>query len=341
VVQYSYYRLKEFVKYAFITVTDFDFFPGTIATVSSVLEFHPEADIYVIQNDKHPQSSSQAAHFQNGERVHFQPSSRFETGGRFIGAWELKAYAVSDLAEGYDVIIGIDSDCLLCSALHEEIRQCADKGGFMGGRDFVQNYDHSYGVYGMVTPAHNPKYMSTSLFFCAVTKRNRRILRRWAECCNAAMFNGTGPHPGHGDQGVLNAVLCAEDALGLVELLDNWLWSQHWVYWDSDIQYADGCFINRAAHNQRQRAFHCGGDEKFWSRKHSARVNGQNSKQTLAYAWFLAMFWFGRCREWPRNLVQHVTPANQHLVADLVNFLPEVFQVYPHARSLWGGSVNL
>jgi hypothetical protein len=323
------------VKYAFITVTDSDFFPGTLATVSSVLEFHPEADLYVVQNDKHPLGSSQAACFQNLERVHLLPSSRFAANGRFIGAWELKAYAVSDLAEGYDVIIGIDSDCVLCSPLHDEIRRCADTGGFMGGHDVEQNYDQSYEIYGMVTPGHNPKYMSTSLFFCAVTKINRRILRRWAECCNAAMFNGTGSHPGHGDQGVLNAVLCAENALGTVELLDNWLWSQHWVYWDSDIEYADGCFMNRAAQNQRQRAFHCGGDEKFWSRKHSARVRGRNSKQACAYAWFLAMLWFGRCRERAGNLVQDLTPSNQHLVTDLVNFLPQIFQVYPRARALW------
>jgi hypothetical protein len=329
------------VRCAFITVTDYDFFPGTLATVSSVLEYHPEADVFVIQNDKHPLTGPQAESFQNRGRVRLHPSSSFAGKCRYIGAWELKAYATSDLAGDYDVLIGIDSDCLLCSPLHKEIRRCAKMGAFLGGKDRSMDFDESYSVYGIATPARNTRYMSTSLFFCAITDANRRILRRWAECCNSAIFNGTGPHAGYGDQGVLNALLYSENARGSVKLLNNWLWSQHWVYWDSDIHYFDGRFINRSAHNQRQRAFHCVGRDKFWSRQHSKRVLGPNPQQTWAYVWFLAMFWFGRCRDWPRHLVQHLTPATQHLVTDLVHFLPQVFQAYSRARALWDGRPRL
>ena len=53
--------------------------------------------------------------------------------------------------------------------------------------------------YGIDAPVHAERYMSTSLYLCAVNEDNKAILRRWAECCSAAEFNGRGPYPGHGD----------------------------------------------------------------------------------------------------------------------------------------------
>ncbi len=74
---------------------------------------------------------------------------------------------------------------------------------------------------GIDAPVHIERYMSTSLYLCAVNDDNQAILRRWAECCSSAEFNGRGPYPGHGDQGVLNAVLFAADGSARVQLLDN------------------------------------------------------------------------------------------------------------------------
>jgi hypothetical protein len=232
--------------------------------------------------------------------------------------------------------VGIDSDCLLCSNVDEEIQRCFESGGFLGGKDGDGKlYDDSYRVYGISTPARNARYMSTSLFFCAVNDRNRRILRRWAECCSAAAFNRQGPYPGHGDQGVINAVLFAENAVEAVELLENRLWSQHFEYWDSIIDYRAGAFVNCSFQTHRQRAFHCGGLEKYWTREHSIRVRHRNSLQTYPYVWFLAMIWFGISRNWSVDPLQYLPPQSHHLVQDMVDFLPQIFQVYPHARTIW------
>jgi hypothetical protein len=177
--------------------------------------------------------------------------------------------------------------------------------------------------------------MSTSLYFCAVNDANVRILRRWTECCNAAIFNGSGRNPGHGDQGILNAVLFAENGAQTVNLLDNRLWSQHWVYWDSIIEARGNEFINLSAGGQRQRAFHCGGAEKFWAKEHRDRVLNENSLQTYPYVWFLAMLWFGACRNWSVDPYQYLPPASHHLAEDLVHFLPQIMQIHPSARRLW------
>jgi hypothetical protein len=220
--------------------------------------------------------------------------------------------------------------------LDDVIKQCFASGGFIGGQDGNgADYDDSYSIYGITTPVRNPRYMSTSLYFCAVNDANMRVLRRWTECCNAAIFNATGPHPGHGDQGILNAVLFAENGAQTVDLLDNRLWSQHWVYWDSIIEARGNEFFNVSAGGQRQRAFHCGGAEKFWASEHCDRVLNENSLQTYPYVWFLAMLWFGACRNWSVDPYQYLPPASHHLAEDLVHFLPQIMQIHPAAKRLW------
>ena len=106
------------VRYAFVTITDWDFFPGTLATVNSVLEFHPLATIFVVHNDKNALGPLlRPPALSNNPRVRLLPSSAFSHSGRYIAAWELKAYVMADLAESgeYDLLVGIDSwDCLLC-----------------------------------------------------------------------------------------------------------------------------------------------------------------------------------------------------------------------------------
>lgn len=324
------------IRHAFITVTDYEFFPGTLATVSSILEFQPNADIFVINNEKRPLTTQQAVCLRRYSRVCLLDSSRFAGNGRYIGAWELKAYAAHDLAMGYEVIAGIDSDCVLCSNVDKEVQRCFETGGFLGGQDGNGvDYDHTYRMYGIGAPTHNPHYMSTSLFFCAVNDTNQKILKKWVDCCNAAVFNNRGSYPGHGDQGVLNALLFAENGSRTIELLDNLLWSQHWVYWDSIIDYRGGVFINRSAHGKPQRAFHCGGAEKYWAKSHSDRVFEGHPLQTYPYAWFLAMLWFGPCRNWSIDPLQYLPPEAHHLTADLVHFLPQIMQIYSPARKMW------
>jgi SAM-dependent methyltransferase len=324
------------IQTAFITVTDYDFFPGTLATVNSILHFHPDVDVHVVVNHKHPLSEPQRKCFEGKPGVFVLDSHVLEQPGRFINAWELKAYASEHLADRYDVIVGIDSDCLLCSGVHGEIRRCVEIGGFLGGRDGSgADYDSGYSVYGIQTPAHNPSYMSTSLFFCACTPQNRRIFARWSECCNAAQFNGRGAYPGHGDQGVLNAILFSENALARIQLLPNPLWSQHWVYWDSIISFRNGEFVNLSCDGQPQRSFHCGGAEKFWSRDHRDRILQDRALQTYPYVWFLSMLWFGRCTPWDIDPCQILPPKCHPLIEDLVHFLPQIFQVHRPARHRW------
>lgn len=184
------------MKCIFITVTDRAFFPGTLATVNSILNFHPSIPIIVVQNDRLPLTLPQIGLLRQSPQISVVNSASLARDGRYINAWELKAYAAYDLCEGHDVVVGIDSDCVLCGPVDDQVRQAHESGGWLGGKDGAgADYGDDYRAYGMQTPAKNPKYMSTSLFFCAVTPANRKILARWATLQSspqgASMFRTT------------------------------------------------------------------------------------------------------------------------------------------------------
>jgi hypothetical protein len=321
-------------RIAFLTVTDRAFFPGTVATVNSVLLFHPDAELIVIDNLTNALSGPQRDLLERGG-VTVVPSDRFRAEGRHLGPWELKTYAACDLAPAYDLIIGIDSDCVLCADIGEEMRHALQTGKFLGGRDGDGvTYDASYAVYGIRPGSFNPSYMSTSLYFCPTKTENRAVLRRCAECTNAAQYNGRGPYPGHGDQGLLNAVLFSARGPHAVELLDNALWSQHWRYWDDRIIFDGGCFLNTAAHGCKQRSFHCGGAEKFWEEAHVRRVRSRNPCQALNYTWWLYLLWFGRCRDASIDPDAYLPGPSRHLPRDLVDFFGPM-RKFQRGLKLW------
>lgn len=319
------------INAAAITVTDRLFFAGTLATVNSLLLFHPTLPIYVIDRGLTPPQKE----FLAAGGVSVIAAHEVTHAGRHIGPWELKAYAASALAADHEVLIGIDSDCIVCGPINDMISRCHATQKWLGGKDGGGvRYDDSYQPYGISPGSENAKYMSTSLYFCPVSEHSRAILNRWAECCAAAVFNGRGPYPGHGDQGVLNAILFQETGGAVIELLANSLWSQHWEYWQTIISNQGGRFINHQS-GERQRTFHCGGAEKFWSIEHSRRVTSTNTNQLPTYAWFLAMFWFGHCRNWEVDPRQYLPDESSHLVTDLVKLFHVVASVFPEAREQW------
>jgi len=140
---------------------------------------------------------------------------------------------------------------------------------------------------------------------------------------------------------VLNAVLFARDRSRRVRLLDNRLWSQHGTFWESRIEFHEGRFVNRSVRNRRQRAFHCGGTDKFWSYEHSARTLESIPSQVWSYAWYLGMLWFGRGRDWTADPADFLPPESSHLLQDLVQFMPQIMQVLPASRRIWDELTDL
>ena len=299
-----------------LTVSDAGFFPGTVAAVNALLAFHPQAEVCVVDNHLHKRGldSAQRAVLENaGVRV--VRAEALARTGRKLAAWELKAYAAADMNGDHDELIGFDSDCVLCGPVGDVVAAARETGAFHGGKDRPPPYDESYRAYGIEPPAWNNHYFSTSLYVCALTAENRRVLARWAECCDRAKFGGGGVYPGHGDQGVLNAVLYAERGGDSARVLDNRLWSQHGAYyWKGRVALRDGALFNEDA-QMPQRSLHCGGAEKFWTTAHRDRVE-KHPGHAPSFAWFLRHLWFGRCEIEPHHLAEE----HRHLAESLVRW---------------------
>lgn len=314
----------------FITVTDANFFPGTLATVHSIRIFHPSARILIAHNhvQKQPLLPGQRRVLENaGAKI--VEAADLARPGRKLAAWELKAYAAADFSDDSDVLVGIDSDCVLCGPIEDIIDSALESNKFHGGKDGGGPvYDHSYAVYGIKTPVHNHSYISTSLYVCPLTNGNRQILQKWAMACDDAIFGGAKIYPGHGDQGVLNAVIWAARPGGDgVRVLDNRLWSQHHCYWQAPLSVRNGRLFNEQA-DADQRSIHCGGAEKFWTTKHREKVQ-EEGLQPSCFAWFLAMLWHGPGSLTPADLL----PDQQHLVDSLASFRGQVSDLLPTIKN--------
>jgi hypothetical protein len=312
-------------RVVFVTVTDAYFFPGTVATVHSVRAFHPDARIVVAHNHVHKRGlSAEQRTVLESAGAEIIDASALAKPGRKVAAWELKAYAAADLTDRDDILVGIDSDCVLCGPIDDVIALARESGAFHGGKDGAgKTYDATYAPYGMTIPSRNDRYISTSLYVCALTAGNRRILQEWALACDEAIFGGGKVYPGHGDQGVLNAVLWARRGADGVGVLDNRLWSQHHCYWQAPVVVRDGRLFNEPA-KLPQRSLHCGGTEKFWTLKHRDRVV-QEGLQAACYAWFLALLWSGAGNLSP----DHLSAEQHHLVESLALFRPQAEAFLP------------
>jgi len=314
------------VRLIFLTVTDAAFFPGTVATLNTVRAFHPEARVVAVNNHLHKAglTDRQRALLAAGG-VEVIEARALDRPGRKLAAWELKAYAAADLTAGEEVLLGIDSDCVLCGRMDDVIAAAVETGDFHGGRDAAPAYNDAYLAYGIETPARNGNYMSTSLYTCALTPENRAMLARWGECCDRAIFGGGQVYPGHGDQGVLNAVLYAARGAASARVLDNRLWSQHGCYWQGPLELREGRLWNLAA-EAPQRALHCGGAEKFWTKTHLDKVQGRGTT-AVNYAWYLAALWHGQIRLEPEDM----SSAQPHLVESYVRYRELIGQLADRA----------
>lgn len=313
----------------FLTVSDRAFFPGTLAAVNGLKRFHPRAEIVVVDNgiDKPGLTAGQRSVLEaGGSRI--VEAEALDGPGRKLAAWELKAYAARDLSRNHDLLVGFDSDCLLCGPIDDVMAEALRTGRFMGGRDWQDgegvDYGDEYAAYGIRVPVHNDRYMSTSIYFCPLTRRNRGILEEWALCTNRARYNGLGTLPGHGDQGVLNALLYRDLGPDGVGLLPNALWSQHWRFWTDEIVFSGGVFLNRSTASGRQRAFHISGVEKYWDISHARKVRGENRKQATAFAWFLFLLFFAGLGPGTAEFTDLLPRESWHLIGEMHAYIESI-----------------
>jgi hypothetical protein len=324
-------------RVVFITVADRAFFPGTLAAVNSILKFHPDADIKVVCSGLYNEPLTAEQQDLLGSRAQVLLHSFFEKPGRILAAWQLKAYAAADIGPDYDLVVGFDSDALLCAPLDDIIEATLEDGRIRGGKDGGgASYDETYSAYGISGGSFNAKYVSTSWYFCPIDSDTVELLHDWARCSDLAVY---GPQddkrfPGHGDQGVLNALLYSRNMTDRVELLENRLWSQHWTYEQDVVIFKDGGLYN-ASFGAKMRVAHVGGWRKFWNRDHADWVRAGGLSQSTTYVWFLYCFWFGTCQDWQKDPYEYLPNTSRHLCRELLHFYYQLAYIGKDVPKRW------
>lgn len=318
------------MKILFLTVSDKNFFIGTLATVNSILKYHTNANVAIVDyNSSSPEglSEDQKMLLQSNPNIIIYSKETFMKQNRILGGWQFKTYAIADILNSneYDIVVGIDSDCCIVSNLQDIINTCLFDGKMRGGQDGAGPfYDSTYEPYEFGTNIHNNKYMSTSLYFVPNNDVNKNILTDAANYTNKAVY---GPqeekvYPGHGDQGILNAAIYKHTKGENVELLENEIWSMHWTYDSTIATYENDLLTNKTYQNKPFRSFHSPSMGKIWTKGYSER-NPIN--QEWIYASFLDYLFLGQI-----SLIYHADPfkvigsEHGHLYNDLIKLKDKI-----------------
>jgi hypothetical protein len=286
----------------FYTVTNSRYYPGAIATLSSIRRFHPECVIWVFSETRCPLTAAQTRHLASLSRVrHVSPAD--VPVGLVKEAWQLKAHAAHFLSRNTEgCLIQVDSDAILCSDVAVLAGDAVKQKVPAGGKDGKGvRYDHPkfapyHALCGVESPAATKlpvPYISTSILFLPLPTQSG-ILSLWSAAVDEAIF---GPknrprriYPGYGDQGIFNALLHFKQIAPLV--LDNDLVSQHWVHGLHKLEIRDGVFWNNG---RRQIAFHSvGHSPKFWTPEYPHYV-AKHGNLNEVYAYWLWLLFEGPC----------------------------------------------
>jgi hypothetical protein len=280
-------------NFIFLTVTDNNFFTGTLSTINSILHHHPMAKIIVVDYDsgsKKGLSYNQKSFLNLKENITIYDKKDFLNGDRVIGGWQAKTYVTYDLLKKDEakIIISIDSDCFIMDDLNDVIKLCLIDGKIRGGKDGDGKiyYNNEYKAYDLPVDCIYNKYMSTAIYFVPNNEINKNIFSKAAEYTNKAIY---GPqkekiYPGYGDQGVLNAVIDKCTNGENVEFIENEIWSMHWVYDHINLYLKNGKIINQTFFDKPMRAFHTPARTKMWE------INYDDDEKNISYVFMYSAF---------------------------------------------------
>jgi hypothetical protein len=283
---------------AFYTVTNRSYYPGTIATISSIRTFHPKSPIWVVAECRAPLTAEQIEHLRALPGVHFLKATDIPI-GRVKEGWQMKAHAAHFLSTQFaGVLVQVDSDAVLCTNLEPLASEALERGVPVGGKDgagaayALKEYSPYYALCdSQLSPGDhfNAHYISSCVLLLP-TKALAAIFPLWTIGVDEARF---GPparerkiYEGFGDQGVLNAILFFKGITPLTR--DNETISEHWTHGRSPVEFRAGCFWNG---DRQQLAFHSVGDApKFWTAGYRDYVSSRPNLKEVYLYWLFQLF---------------------------------------------------
>ncbi len=143
------------------------------------------------------------------------------------GMWEAKQQVFAHCLGRARTVFLLDADLVLTSAM-VDVWEAAESGRIVAGYHGDElRYDARYDVYGQALPGQRHAHLSTAAI-CLDVERHWDLAGLWAFTTNFSEYTpGRGfplALPGHGDQGLFNALVARLGKLDQVHLLPHGLW---------------------------------------------------------------------------------------------------------------------
>ena len=257
---------------AFIVVSDNDFFPGLWALLNSIVAYHEcEYRVFVVGHHLSNSAIADLRHHPLESAITLLNTMDFAYPPR--GAWEAKQCTLSHLCGQAATVCLLDADIVLLSRL-DDVFEAAENGLLVtckdGQPDFL--FDETFRSYDQRLVGSCASYFNSG-FLCLNLLKHWDVAALWEFTSRFAAYSPTEGRPygfsGHGDQGVLNAVVALLGKQCDLNVLTESLWcnSAGWSPEETlDILGSDGSMLDvrhrRLGH--RQRLLHSTGP-KWWT----------------------------------------------------------------------------
>ena len=271
----------------FVVACDGNYFPGLRALLNSIWAYHGnEIPVFVYYRRFSPAQLCELRRHPAGVRL-FHVSGLMR---RCPGLWEAKQQVFAHCLGRARCVYLLDADVVLTSEMHDVFRLAA-AGKIVASADGGGGkYDRRYRVYGPGLPGTRYPYLNSGAV-CLDVVRHWDLAGLWAFSSPYGEYspNGGAPLglPGHGDQGLFNALA---GLLGKVEnfhVLPEGTWCAATKRWDMKLRGADAAGrleMWNVTEQARQRLVHCIGP-KWWTREGRA-VQGRRGDKLKCFEHF-------------------------------------------------------
>ncbi|ODA32965.1 hypothetical protein A6X21_19045 [Planctopirus hydrillae] len=212
---------------AFAVISNSCYFPGILATLGSIYAYYGrDLRVYVVG---HGLSAAERQILQStnlGASLTLIDTEDFSN--RPIGCWEAKQQCASELVGSVKTISLLDADLILLSRI-DDVFELAERGKIVAPLDcgsigFNTDYDiYSSRLAGCVRPNLNTGFVTFH------TRMHWDLVALWAFTSRFGAYSpGRGmplSFPGHGDQGIFNALLCQLHKDDAVHVLPERTWT--------------------------------------------------------------------------------------------------------------------
>ena len=253
----------------FVVACDGAYYPGLMALLNSIWAYHRNRiPVFVYHRDMTGAQLEALFAHPAGVRLFHVSTLPFAC----AGLWEAKQQIFAHCLGRARCVYLLDADVVLASEM-EDVFQLAEAGKIVASADGGGgSYDARYAVYGPRLPGTRHPYINSGAL-CLDVVRHWDLAGLWAFSARYGAYSPGGGTPlglpGHGDQGLFNALVALQNKTECYHVLPEGPWCAATKRWVVEIRRTlqDGRLeVWNVTENARQRIVHCIGP-KWWTRR--------------------------------------------------------------------------